>query len=544
MGTEINRFHLLTRDDLHNINRSFNLYNGRNHKDDATSVKILVDSFSGLENNPIHFYQTEQEGREFMMVIMTSFQKNMLLKFGEKSILIDGTHGTNEYGFLLFTLLVVDELNEGIPVSFCFSKKESTDILVTFFRVIAEAIGKSISTNIFMSDGAEAFYNAWVKVNPKPQRKLLCSWHVHKNWVSNAASITDGTKRKLILKTLRAIAEEVDEEKYRREMNNFLTQLKNDESTLRFHDYLKSYYLSKENEWALCFRKYTHITTNMHLEAFHRSLKVDYMHGKKCNRLDETIAILFAFVRDKKFQRLITATKDKSTKRIKHIRDSHARKDSVKIRQVDDVWIANEKYLIKRSKPENICCKLLCNMCEICIHAYVCSCPNNMVQYNICKHIHQVAYTLKSSSPSTSQDETTQFQHDAIEEFRTDNGKKDDSIETFRREIIAKTEMILGYANSDLQTEVIDAAKAQQIQHWQNKIITIYGGETGALPSIKKGAKRRKFEKQSYFPKKKKKEVARMPPISTTEKEIIQNSTLNGEDETLNCHSGFDHQYY
>ena len=33
-----------------------------------------------------------------------------------------------------------------------------------------------------MTDDAEAYYNAWVSAFSRPDRKLLCSWHVDRSW--------------------------------------------------------------------------------------------------------------------------------------------------------------------------------------------------------------------------------------------------------------------------------------------------------------------------------------------------------------------------
>lgn len=60
---------------------------------------------------------------DFMLGIMTTFQKNQCLKFARDKICIDGTHGTNPYDIHLFTLLTVDEFGSGCPIAFCFSNR-------------------------------------------------------------------------------------------------------------------------------------------------------------------------------------------------------------------------------------------------------------------------------------------------------------------------------------------------------------------------------------------------------------------------------------
>ena len=57
---KINRLHLLTRKDLHNIQREFKISHGeKKHADDAMSVKLWVQSMEGLENCPIIYYKEQ-----------------------------------------------------------------------------------------------------------------------------------------------------------------------------------------------------------------------------------------------------------------------------------------------------------------------------------------------------------------------------------------------------------------------------------------------------------------------------------------------------
>jgi hypothetical protein len=48
-----------------------------------------------------------------------------MLEFGNGNIVcLDSTHGTNQYGFNLVTMMVVDDFGEGTPVAFMISSKE------------------------------------------------------------------------------------------------------------------------------------------------------------------------------------------------------------------------------------------------------------------------------------------------------------------------------------------------------------------------------------------------------------------------------------
>lgn len=400
---------LLNRQDVQNIIRDFNLrFSNRLHENDSTSVEIMVQKMAQLGNdNPIIFYknqQTEFEGldkSDFVMVIMTNFQKKMLLEFGQKGVSIDGTHGTNPYDFQLYTLLVTDELDNGVPTAYLISNRQHEEVFAIFYREIERVIGQKIQTNLFMSDGADAFYNAWLKINPPAKRKLLCWWHVNKNWVTNASRlIKNDEKRDLVLKVLRSIKDELVESKFCSELNTFLQRLEEDPETKEFFLYFRGHYLDNKESWAMCYRKHTHMHTNMHLESLHKTLKYEYLNGRHCTRLDKTIDALLRYTRDKKFERLIKLNRPKGTKKIKQIQKSHkeAEKCTIAIAPLQStenrMWTAG-KYVIEEITTRPPCCPQSCKECNICVHNFYCTCVHNTIKFVICKHIHALIRNIK-----------------------------------------------------------------------------------------------------------------------------------------------------
>jgi hypothetical protein len=101
---------------------------------------------------------------DFVLIIMTDGQKNMLEKYGNDCICIDGTHDVNGYGFELTTLLIINQIREGFPCEFMISNRSVEDVYYIFFHHIMEVLCFKIKPKIFISDIAEAFYNAWLRV--------------------------------------------------------------------------------------------------------------------------------------------------------------------------------------------------------------------------------------------------------------------------------------------------------------------------------------------------------------------------------------------
>jgi len=140
--------------------------------------------------NPIILYKTQGteyfllEKDDFMLIILTEIQKDILEKFSSEKLCIDSTHGSNQC-FNLTTIIVIDEFGERCPAAFCISLKIDKVHMTVFFSKIKEATG-FLTPNVFMSDDAPAFWNAWIKiVSPIPKFHILCKWHIDNNWSKN-----------------------------------------------------------------------------------------------------------------------------------------------------------------------------------------------------------------------------------------------------------------------------------------------------------------------------------------------------------------------
>ncbi|KAJ8965735.1 hypothetical protein NQ314_003941, partial [Rhamnusium bicolor] len=95
----------------------------------------------------------------------------------------------------------------------------------------------------------------------------------------------------------------------------------------------------------------------------------------------------------------------KITKKLSELRKRHKEVDSTTnstvILEVEDgkVWTVSSStgldfYSIEiLNKSCN--CNLRCDECNACIHAYICSCPNSAIRWNMCKHVHLLCTHLQ-----------------------------------------------------------------------------------------------------------------------------------------------------
>ena len=400
----------VTRKDIRNIENSYHLNSVQRHKDDATSVECWVQEMSDKEEqNPVILYKPQgcsQSDKcdnlgddDFLLCLQTPFQGSMMKKFGHNRIIcIDSTHGTNIYHFLLVTILIVDEYGEGFPVGWCISNREDQFVLENFFRAIKEKIG-CIVPSFFMSDDAEHFHNAWRSVFGNVDNKILCTWHVDRAWREKLSLIKNKETQLAVYHNLRVLMDEPDKAKFETLLTRTLQQLQVSDATQEFARYFTSTYVGRKQQWASCYRQNSIVNTNMHIEAFHCTLKYVYLGGKVNKLLDKCLHALLKISRDKSYERLIKITKGKKSRKFVDTQQRHIASEKMDTRSVthveDRLWNvlseSDSKKQYKVTMENTHCpdkCILRCDICNICVHSYACTCPDYVALGNICKHIH------------------------------------------------------------------------------------------------------------------------------------------------------------
>ncbi|GFY45746.1 uncharacterized protein TNIN_137711 [Trichonephila inaurata madagascariensis] len=89
---------------------------------------------------------------------MTEAQLELLQIYGKNIIMVDLPHGTNQYGYLLTTVMVSDDNHEGLPVAICYSNRVCSDIFEPFFEEMRNRL-THLQSKVFMSDDP-SFWNA------------------------------------------------------------------------------------------------------------------------------------------------------------------------------------------------------------------------------------------------------------------------------------------------------------------------------------------------------------------------------------------------
>ena len=416
----MNRQHLITRQDLRNVKFHFNIDGIIRHKNDLTSVSAWVDELTHMTYNPVLVFKNQGieqskdldnlSDNDFILGIQTEFQLDMLKKFGATAICMDDTHGTNCYNFNLVTIVVVDDYGEGIPVGWMISNRQDTLVLMEFLKAIKERAG-NVNPIWFMSDDAEQFFTAWrATFGDGSTTKLLCAWHVDRAWrKALQENIPNKEEQVEVYHQLRVLLMETEESKFRVFLQEFLTHIKKNHK--KFHSYFFNIYCKRLQQWASCYRTHSVVNTNMFLEAFHRVLKIVYLHHKQNRRLDFLLTTLLKIARDKAFERFRKLETGKATHRICEINKRHKSAEGMTNHQiiiispmtkwkVESQTSPGKHYIVEKLQDSSCQCQILCNFCGVCAHQYSCTCIDAVLYSTVCKHVHLVVLSNQDYHPS------------------------------------------------------------------------------------------------------------------------------------------------
>ena len=343
---------------------------------------------------------------QFFMVLMNQFQIKMVQKFNvqiERTATMDATHGLNNKKVLLITIVIVDEFGNGVPIAFCLSERENEQTITAFLQCVRRLAGQ-INAEFFMSDDADAYFNSW-KVAMGDATKILCSWHVFKNWKQNVRAMVKSTdKQEQLLKMMVSIRDEQLFEVASSRLERLIVELEKKSSTKEFGKYLK-YYTKRLDQWLYCRRRALIPNTNMHIENLHRLIKVIFLSCKRIQKISRCVEILREIIEQKMIDRLVKTTKRKNDKSTRRIFEEHQKAveeianynlglfyidEELGAKVYEVVNPTNLKYYVTQVDLVDHSCEHCCKHCTICPHFMSCSCRWFRVK-GTCKHIHMVA---------------------------------------------------------------------------------------------------------------------------------------------------------
>lgn len=411
---DLKRINLLRKHDIHNITTRSGLkkesvkkppepisvqsfVKGVAHSDE---IKLIVCKALGVYSD----IYPNLKGDDFLLIYMSKSQNRILMKHCEGTVCVDYTTGKN---FHLFTLAVLNDNDEGIPVAFMFTNKVEGSTLLTFFEEIKRVCG-TISCKEFMSDLGEMIYSAWLSVMGAPKERIFSTWHVLEYWRKHLDSkVENREKREIIFNSLQSLICEVNEDAFLKMLNTILT--KDEELRLFVEFFSREFVVTRPYKvWAHSYGRNADLNKNMSLENFNRAVRFSYMKGwKRQQSVEEAVITSLKQIMDKEFfmifdMRLETLKQKRNSVRCRHKKSLNM--DIQNVKELGDMWKVfyskkGDFYIVMR---RGTCadCRLKCFHCKTCCHEYMCSCAAYAIEKDMCEHVHLV---VQSSSVSGGQ---------------------------------------------------------------------------------------------------------------------------------------------
>ncbi|GIY05046.1 c2H2-type domain-containing protein [Caerostris darwini] len=416
-STDHFQLYLLKKRDVRYINNAYALEEYTPNICDAESVDQWVRLCCNMEDSPILYYRQENLGgvkEDFLLIIMTEFQKQILLSASKQVVCIDSLFRRKGGRFYLTVLFIMDENEIAFPVAFCISNKVDKFVIMQFLSSIKESTGP-LSFEYFMSDSENLYFESWKEVMEDDSKWLWSMWYVD-NRIRVQLRVFRGNikKRAEVYKTMRMLLECQNRNVFDSMFKKYIDGLMQDGQSKNLGNFILQKYGSNAEMWAYCYRKDIKLSTNIHLEVMHRTFRYCCREGRK-KRLDKFIFVIMKLVRYKMLDRLCTMLDDeKIGLAIEAINMCHVMGLEIPSEHIsslsDKIWLVESEeeeqsvYVMKEFDTCPELCSLRCAECDICVHMYSCSCLHSMINANLCQHIHAVVWKFLTPhfSPPTS----------------------------------------------------------------------------------------------------------------------------------------------
>ncbi|XP_038070595.1 uncharacterized protein LOC119739654 isoform X2 [Patiria miniata] len=397
--------------DGYDVKKSLGVETVQKHVNEKDSVLAWILQWEAAEENPVLFYKLpglnpdlnlDLFAEDYIVILQSPFQKHMAQKLASRGVWCDSTQGTNVYDFHLMTLMALNEFGEGFPMAWCISNREDESTIRIFFTKVKENCG-DLFPSWFMADAAFMYSNLWTSVFWIAPKKLICPWHVDQAWKEELKNeISDLAVQAQVYKMLRVVLEQQDETSFEDYLQRLLGRLSVSDKTMAFRKYFIKEWVPKMHQWAYCYRTSHCLNPGVFTEAFHIIFKRMYHQGHVNKRVDSCLVHLLKYIRDKTFNWMVKFPRVKVTMRLKLIHDRHLRSMLLsfnQVKQLDDrqCWEVqaedkNDSHMVERLSitcPVKEC-RLRCEECNVCVHLFLCNCPDCLINSTICKHIHLI----------------------------------------------------------------------------------------------------------------------------------------------------------
>lgn len=263
--------------------------------------------------------------------------------------------------------------------------------------------------------------------------------------------------------------------------------------------------------------------------------------------------MLIKYSRDCIFSRITKLVKQVPSGKIKKIQESHSKSSIITVKQIDgNNWKAKSKDTITEydiSKIDDNCknkCPLRCDECNICIHQFTCTCNDNFLQFNICKHIHACARSCEKNSYSKNNVLADDIKKEITEIASIASSSNiSEVVLKEKKDLITKW----GVIKTILERNNLNSEERHKINKKMNSILSICNKDGKGNFEVKAHhhSNSNIVQQMRFISTKKRKAKDYEDQMTTTaaEKKIITEALLSAEGETelVSNSPNFDHSY-
>jgi hypothetical protein len=321
------------------------------------------------------------QSKDFFLLFQTDAQIDFINENpNQNCLLIDATHGTNQYNYKLIIASVLDKSMKSRPLFYCITSTESTELLTKIFEKLKSKSFQKLKVKFFMSDLAPQYYNAFTTCFSQRPSWLYCLWHFKRAAQKNLLlKIKDEEIRVTVREKFNIMVLTAEREDFKRRYREFEIYTK--ENCVEFHNYFVKYHGKVKERWSLVDRKDSFVNTNMFQESTFKLFKTTYLKRIKRNRLDWLFTKLLKFdIRIVSIQIRLRYTNNIEERgyRYKTMVSSHRKAMDMMDYSVSPlkVGFCINNYRVQIKKP-HVCssdCEIVCRPCGVCFHCVSCSC--------------------------------------------------------------------------------------------------------------------------------------------------------------------------
>ncbi|XP_065226350.1 uncharacterized protein LOC135849731 [Planococcus citri] len=413
---KLDRIHELSKKDLNNIQKSYNIpiVNERKKQTNSSSVfypmDLIKDDWTSdidkNEESPILFYKnnnTEHEtlqNKDKCLILMTKGQKDLFLKFCNNGVAYVTTFRLSTMiGLHLTVIFILDDFYEMFPVCFMISTDTKSEMMKLCFNQLFNVVGP-ISIRALATDNDSNVLENWHEVMGPHCSHIVANRHVDTEWRKSLTMVENEVFQGDIYDRLYEFIENAEGTEQR--MYSLIEELRASVNTAQFATYLEKNYLPNITLWSTYYlKRELSLREPVDYETSYSKISnVSEISCKYNKTVSTTAKGLIKLLIDCQSHR-----NRKVAENVVQISNAHNASANSSIESVFPYENGKWKVLVNEYEEKKVfevstaCCSfddcvLMCDKCESCVHSFYCVC-DSYVDGKTCIHVHLVGSMLK-----------------------------------------------------------------------------------------------------------------------------------------------------